>query len=740
MQLIIAEKSSVGRAIVQALPLPHSVQPGYIQCGEDVFVTWCSGHLLEPCNPEAYQPQYAKWSLHDLPIAPLEWRLKPRSEAMNHLNIIASLLEDADEVIHAGDPDREGQWMVDQVLNHFNVKKPVLRLLISDLTPQSIALALEQLQPNTEYRNLSHSAQCRQQADWLYGINLTRALTLLARKNGKEGLYSVGRVQTPVLGLIVKRDQEISQFTPTRYFTIHAQFDVFNTEATPPQAINAAWQTPVSRQMHCDEQGRLLNRKIAERIVRSLTAESTVETESLTGRVVNVTQQPLVVPAPLPFSLSTLQIEAAKRFGYSPQYVLDGCLMLFDKYKLITYPKSDCRYLPEAQLTDRTDVLNTIMHNVPVLTDSIENANIAIKSSAWNDQKTGPHHGIIPTQQQADMSELHAREQALYQLICCHYIAQYYPDKITNEVTYDFEINKEHFQGKETTLRQAGWAVLFDNQDNAPENTLSRLALHVNEPLKETSIRCHHVTINTHETTPPEPFDDASLLAAMTCIADFVEDPYIKKTLRSSDGLGTEATRAAIIEALYRRDYIIKNGRQILPTDKGRDLIHSLPADCITPDMTAVWEAALDTISSGSTKPKDFIARITDEISQIIEILTGIPRKKEQNTHQSIAQPPSCPKCQSEMIERTGKYGKFWACSQFPSCKASLPWKLNTTKKAKAVRTGDSPPIPCPNCHAPLVRRSGSRGDFWGCSNYPSCRKTFKDEEGKPVIHINPRP
>lgn len=726
MQLIIAEKPSLARAIAKALPLPHTAQHGYIHCGQDTIVTWCTGHLLEPCGPEAYNPQYAKWDLTNLPIAPSDWKLTPRSDTMNHLRVIGTLLEDANEVIHAGDPDREGQLMVDEVLHYFNIELPVQRLLISDLTPHAIALSLSRLTPNTEYKNLSLSAQCRQRADWLYGINLTRAITLVAREHGKDGVFSVGRVQTPVLGLVVKRDIEIEQFNPVRYFSIDAHFSIPNR----PKGVEATWQPSPSREMHCDEQGRLLNRKIAERVVRS------ISTTEMLGQVVAITKKQLQEPPPLPFSLSTLQIEAARRFGYSPQFTLDGALILFDKYKLITYPKSDCRYLPEEQFEHRTSLLNTLILNVPSLADSIHSCELTSKSRVWDDQKTGPHHAIVPTNQPLDISTLHEREQQLYQLICNHYIAQFYPDFIVDESTIELSIGNETFKGKALNTVQHGWKTLhlFRQQDD--DNSANQMPLNVQA---SDQLNCASINIVAQETTPPERFDESSLLSAMTSVANFIDDPYLKKTLRESDGLGTEATRAAIIETLFRREYMVKNGQHILSTSKGRALIQQLPSRCVTPDMTAVWEAALNTISSGSTKPKDFIARITDEISHLIANITGIPVKKADGFHPTIAQPPSCPKCQSHMLERTGKFGKFWACSQFPACKASLPWRLNTTKKAKAVKTGDSPPIPCPNCHAPLIRRTGTRGEFWGCSNYPSCRKTFKDIDGKPQIPINPR-
>ncbi|WP_250658647.1 DNA topoisomerase 3 [Alkalimarinus coralli] len=748
MQLIIAEKPSLARAIAQALPTPHVAKHGYIECGDTTRITWCTGHLLEPCAPEAYQPQYAKWNLTDLPIAPENWKLSPRSNTMDHFRLIGSLLEEATEVIHAGDPDREGQLMVDEVLQYYSVELQVKRLLIDNLTPQAIKIAFSQMKLNSDFRSLSLSAQCRQRADWLYGINLTRAITLVERDKGREGVFSVGRVQTPVLGLIVKRDLEIEQFEATRHFTIEASFkpptgnESINAEvdAEINAEIVAVWQTPPSREMHCDEQGRLLNRKIAERVIRTLTAAGTntanQPSEALLGRIVKIIDKRCHKPAPLPFSLSTLQIEAAKRFGYSPQFVLDGCQILYDKYKLITYPKSDSRYLPEPYFDQRTSLLNTIILNAPQLVESIHNCNSLLKSQAWNNQKTGPHHAIIPTEQQFDINTLHEREQKLYQLICLNYIAQFYPEQVTDESTIHLSIADELFIGATSAVCQNGWGALFDSGIEAPFSES-----HPFSSIKEgDTISCHSVNIIAHKTAPPDRFNDATLLSAMTNIAQFVEDPHIRKTLREHDGLGTEATRAAIIETLYRREYIVKNGREILSTQKGRELAANLPKRCITPDTTAVWEATLNTISSSSTKPEEFIERVTEDIRHLVEELTGIAAPLRGSLRPTVAQAPSCPKCQSEMIERTGRYGKFWACSQFPSCKASLPWRLNTTQKAKAVKTGDSPPIPCPNCHAPLVLRNSTRGSFWGCSNYPSCRKTFQDDGGKPLVPINPRP
>ncbi len=731
MRLIIAEKPSLGRAIASVLPQPHSQKQGYIQCGDNTIVTWCLGHLLEPAEPEGYHPQYARWQLADLPITPTQWKLTPRNDTLKQLRTVGTLLESALEAVHAGDPDREGQLLVDEVINYFNTEVPVHRLLINDLTPRAISIALSQLKPNNDYRNLSYSAQSRQRADWLYGINLTRAITLISRQQGKEGVFSVGRVQTPVLGLIVKRDAEIANFKSTQHFTVEGTFHPINNDR---EHFSCQWKIPPSRAVHCDDQGRLLNQKVAERVVQKV--RPSLDDERPEGRVINVADKQTKESPPLPFSLSTLQIEAAKRYRYNPQSVLDSCQMLYEKYQLITYPRSDCRFLPDSHYQQRHDVLNTIIANSPRLAGVIQQCNSQIRSRAWNDKKVEAHHAIIPTERHFDVSSLHEREQNIYHLICRNYIAQFYPDLITDESSITLSIANESFEGKAKAIRQWGWKKLF--QTGSGDKTANQKHPTSLPALREGDIvLCHSAEVKSHETTPPSPFTDATLLSAMTNIARFVEDADIRRTLRETDGLGTEATRAGIIETLFKRGYIIKNGQYILSTDKGKGLINALPPVCTKPDMTATWEATLETIHSGSTKPDDFVTRLSKEIGHLIEQLTGQPLQKHSPSTHAPSKPPTCPKCQAAMVEKSGKYGKFWACSGFPECKATLPWRLNTTRKAKSVQSAGSPPIPCPNCHAPLVKRTGSKGVFWGCSNYPSCRQSFSDIDGRPHISIH---
>ncbi len=306
MRLFIAEKPSLARAIADVLPKPHRRGDGFIECGNGQVVTWCIGHLLEQAQPDAYDGRYARWNLADLPIVPEKWRLQPRPSVTKQLNAIKKLLSQASEVVHAGDPDREGQLLVDEVLDYLQLapekRQQVQRCLINDLNPQAVERAISRLRANSEFIPLCVSALARARADWLYGINMTRAYTILGRNAGYQGVLSVGRVQTPVLGLVVRRDEEIENFVPKDFFEVKAHI------VTPAdERFVATWIPSESCEPYQDEEGRLLHRPLAEHVVKRIGGQPAIVTAYNDKRETEV--------APLPFSLSGLQIEAAKRFG-----------------------------------------------------------------------------------------------------------------------------------------------------------------------------------------------------------------------------------------------------------------------------------------------------------------------------------------------------------------------------------------------------------------------------------------
>ncbi len=604
MRLFIAEKPSLARAIADVLPKPHRRGDGYISCGSGDTVTWCIGHLLEQAEPDAYDTRYARWNLADLPIVPEKWQLKPKLSVAKQLNVIKRLLGEAEQVIHAGDPDREGQLLVDEVLDYLELapekRQNVQRCLINDLNPQAVERAVSRLRDNREFIPLCVSALARSRADWLYGINMTRAYTILGRNAGYNGVLSVGRVQTPVLGLVVRRDEEIENFVSKDFYEVKAHV------VTPAEErFTAMWVPSESCEPHQDEEGRLLNKALAEHVIKRI--------EGQPAMVTGYNDKRESETAPLPFSLSTLQIEAAKRFNLSAQQVLDLCQRLYETHKLITYPRSDSRYLPEEHFAGRHAVMNAIASHVPEL-QQVAAVDPDKRNRCWDDKKVDAHHAIIPTARAGNIN-LSDDERKIYTLVARQYLMQFCPDAMYRKCVIDLDIANGKFVAKARFLAEAGWRALLGAKERDDEDEGSPLPV----VAKGDELLCEKGELMERQTQPPRPFTDATLLSAMTGIARFVQDKELKKILRATDGLGTEATRAGIIELLFRRTFLYKKGRYIHSSEAGRALIHCLPEIAARPDMTADWEATLTQISEKTRRYQDFMQPLVGTLYQLIE-------------------------------------------------------------------------------------------------------------------------
>ncbi|WP_166260546.1 DNA topoisomerase 3 [Marinobacter salicampi] len=726
MRLFIAEKPSLGRAIAAALPGPMEKGPGWLRCGsgdEAVVVSWCIGHLLEPAEPGFYDPRWQRWQLADLPIFPDRWALSPRDTARTQLKVLEGLIRKAEVIVHAGDPDREGQLLVDEVILHAGAKCPVERVLINDLTPQAVARAISNPIDNRQFRHLSHSALARQRADWLFGINLTRFCTLSYRQQGEKGVYSVGRVQTPVLGLVVTRDATIANFTPRPYFrlsiTCHA------TDAENQEPFQARWVADEAYRHHLDEEDRLLDGDTARQIA--------AEVEGRPGTVTEVRFRDRKEPPPLPLSLSVLQIEAGRLYQMGAKEVLDIAQNLYEKHQLITYPRSDCRYLPEGHFEQRQGVVSAIGKVATDLLEATAQADLDLRSAAWNDKKVDAHHGIIPTSRARPATRLSQGEACVYDLVSRYYLMQFSPEAIHREGRLGLTIGEHRFRASETAVFSAGWKTLEIRLREARETPDKRALPRL---VKGDPVLCDTADLKERLTQPPHYFTDATLLSAMTNIARFVSDAELRKTLRDTDGLGTEATRASVLETLFRRDYLRRDGRFIKATEKGHGLIAVLPDSISQPDRTARWEMTLEQIRRGEGDPRQFLA---DLKSEILSFLQRPARQAGPAPVSSPAGPEAesagsvhCPKCRSPMRQRTGKYGDFLACTRYPDCNGTRPLGEGVPTDGSSQK-----PVPCPHCYSPLVRREGKKGWFWGCSSYPGCRQTVDDHEGKPVLPGN---
>lgn len=671
MRLFIAEKPSLARAIADALPGPQIKRRAWIECGREDVVAWCAGHILELAEPERYATEYKTWALAHLPIAPTSWRLAVTAPEL--LDAIKSLLPKASRIVHAGDPDREGQLLVDEVLEFLGYRGPVDRLLVSDLNLPAVRRALGELQSNAKYRGLYEAALARQRADWLFGINLTRLYTLLGRAGGYDGILSVGRVQTPLLGLIVRRDIEIEQFQPRAYYVVRAAVRAAGAVFT------ATWRAPDDSAGILDDGGRLVSSQHASAVQAKVVGRS--------GVVESYSREQKSEPPPLPYSLPELQVDAGKRLGLGPKQTLDASQSLYETHRLLTYPRSDCQYLPEGQHEQATAVLAAIATNVPSLVPAVGQADRAHRSRAWNDKKITAHHAIVPTLVAKPAGSLTPSEAAVYELVARRYVAQFHRPFEYHETKIELAIEGERFRASGRQPIADGWRVLIpsvdaeeepkESDDEAPAGPLPLLRAGEH-------VVCHDVAIAERRTTPPKRFTEASLVQAMTGIARYVADPKIKQLLRETDGIGTPATQASIIQTLFDRRFVEKRGRRIVSTSIGRALIQVLPEIATRPDLTALWEVAMRRIADGQMPLDQFLAGVVDQLRKLVEA----GRARGALTVPG-ARPCPVAGCTGALRRREGRHGPFWSCTRYPQCRHTAPEERSRggRRRPRAVRT-----------------------------------------------------
>lgn len=650
-RVFVAEKPSLGRAIAQGLG-KCTPGDGCIYAGGDV-VTWCFGHILEQCSPEEYDEKYKAWRIEDLPILPSAWKMKVKQSAAKQYKIIRALVKDADEIVHAGDPDREGQLLVDEVLSELGVlrTKPIRRILLNALDEKSVADALRSLRSNDEFVGLRNSALARSRADWLIGMNLSRIYTIRAREAGYTNTVSVGRVQTPTMGLVIRREIEIQQFRPVTFFTPRILWQHENG------SFLTKWKP---RELDgVDGEGRIIEKNVAERIV--------IEVKNSPAKISSVEQKKGTVAQRLPYSLSALQIDAGKVFGYSPQDVLDAQQSLYEK-KYTSYPRSDCDYLPENQLADKDTILENLAALSAPFSTFAEKADRSIKSRAWNDKKISAHHAIIPTTVRPDYAALSEKEKNLYGLIARAYIAQFYPAQDFLSTKIDVSVGEEIFTASGKVILQDGWKALYQKQTDDKAKDDADEVQNLPSLREEDSVTYQDGKIQEGVTKPPPRFTPATLLKAMKEIHKYVKDKELKETLKECSGIGTEATRAEVIEIIQKRGYVRLSKNFFVPDEIGISLCQILPEQIIFPDITARWENDLDAISRGSMSVKDFSAQQEVYVRELLE-----------NAKTSAIAPPKnvvkCPTCGKAMLRRKGAKGFFWACTGYPECKTTLPDK-----------------------------------------------------------------
>ncbi len=711
MRLFIAEKPSLGRAIADGLGGGEK-RYGYIQCANGDAVTWCFGHLLELVSPEEYSREWANWSKEVLPMLPKKWRKEPRKDkgVSKQLKTIGRLLKECSEAVNAGDPDREGQLIVDEVLEHHNYTGPCLRIWLAALDAKSVAKALAGLENNGKYTSLKKAAMARSMADWLYGMNTTRALTIVGRDIGVQGVLSGGRVQTATLALIGTRCKDIANFKPQEYFVLEAQLRHQNGP------FKVRW-TP--------EEGLLTDKALAARMAQSAAGQ--------TGRIVKITIEEKNQAAPLPHCLSSLQADANRLYGLSAKQTLDIAQKLYEG-KLVTYPRSDCRYLPEEQFGEAIAILGSLHAVVP----SVERADPAIKNKTWNTSKVTAHHAIIPTGESA--RSLDKDEARIFELICHGYVRQFFQPLRYEARQILVELPSESGASQPTRLWKAtgrrvldpGWTVVGQNGRHAEpgEKQDAEEEEQIFPDMNEgDSAECVRAEARPGKTKPPARFSEGSLITAMANVHTFIDDPEAKKILRENEGIGTEATRAGIIETLKKRQYIAVKSNKIQITGLGENVLSIAPEALKDPVTTAVWERGLSDIAADKLYPDKFMLAQEDALPDII---WKIFNARLDSFKVDV---PKCPECGGPLRRLPNKKDKkrfFWACFEENKHASGKPVFLPDDNGKPGARQ-QTETAPCPTCGKTMSRRQSKKNKkafYWACESR-RC-PLLSDDKGKP--------
>lgn len=655
MRLFICEKPSQAVNLAPIIGATNR-KDGYAKSeNEQIFITWCVGHLLEPAAPEEYDDVYKSWSIENLPIIPSKWKMNVKKSTAKQFEIINKLIKIANEVVIATDIDREGETIAWELLERFNWKGATLRLWSSSNNYDALKKALANIQDAKKTYSLYQAGRGRAQADWLVGMNFTRLYTTLAKMNGFVGkILSVGRVQTPTLNLIVMRDQEIKNFVPKPYWGI-----IISIKKNGQQ-FNAYWKP--SNDI-CDDEGRCIDQQIAKQ------KASTIQQNS--ARVISVETKRTKSQHPLCLSLNELQTQCNKLFGMDLQQTLNTAQSLYEKHTAITYPRTDCGYLQIEMLKEVPLIMNTLIKTDPTIKDVINCLNFNIVSKTWDDSKITAHHGIIPTTQAINLESLSDNERKVYELIRTYYLSQFLPFYEVDKTMVQFDCSGECFISRGEQIVELGWRKLFikNNDGDSGDDQNQKLPILA----KDENCIIEKLELQQKESSPPKPYTDASLLNAMINVARFVNDPKLKQLLNENSGLGTEATRASIIETLLNRGYIERKKKNIISTILGQSLINSLPDIVKNPGMTALWEQDLKNIELGKNDLNSFMVKQASFINMVINYT--------KNTSITIEQSGiKCPQCNAVMIKRTGEHEDFWGCSKYPKCKGLVKVKFAKQK------------------------------------------------------------
>ncbi len=642
--LVLAEKPSVGRELGRVLGATKKGNGCLI--GSDYIVTWALGHLVTLAEPEQYGNEFKHWSFDTLPMLPSPMELKVIPETSKQYKCVKELLrsKEVGSIIIATDAGREGELVARWIIVKSGVKKPIKRLWISSQTDKAIKEGFRHLKDGKEYWNLYRSAQSRAEADWLVGLNVTRALT--CKFNAQ---LSAGRVQTPTLALIVEREKEIKNFRPKEFYRLKADLGAFT----------AAWDNGKGS-------GAIESQKQAEEWKRQML------NDIFTVKEVKVTDKQ--VPPPMLYDLTELQKDANKKYRFSPKETLNIMQRLYENHKVLTYPRTDSRYLTD-------DIVPTLPERLKAVAFGEFTAQVrrifregnVIEKSCINNAKVSDHHAIIPTEEKPNLLKMSEEEKKIYFMVVQRFLAVYYPKYHYQTVSVRLDWKGELFKASGKRELEKGWRAVYDGEEEEEEFQ------NLPEIQKGDTFVCKNTLVKADKTKAPSRYTEASLLAVMENPSKYINDKEMKEYI--GGGLGTPATRADIIEKLYKAFYMENRDNVIYPTSKAMQLMELVPSELKEPMLTAKWERELEAIAAGKSNDRDFL----NDIRTYATTLVRTVKNSSAVYHPDNLTRTPCPECGKLMLEVNGKHGKLLVCQD-----RECGYKKNISRKTNAR---------CPECH-----------------------------------------
>ena len=726
-RLFIAEKPSLAEHIANALGEILGKKPtkenGAWRVGDEA-VTWLFGHMFELAEPKSYGEKWAKWSMDALPmiVGHDEWKLVVNDNAKDQIAKVRGFIKDSKSLVNAGDPAREGQLLVDEVILECGADPfapSARRLWVQSMARKDMLTAIGSMVPNSDKRSLYDSAICRQRADWQHGMNFSRLFTLLAQNSGSNAKISVGRVQTPTLRLVVDRDRERLNFKAVDHFLPKLTFKHVNG------TFSATWIIPTEYD-GLDSEGRLVSKTVAEAIIAKVAGRP--------GKVRVWKNEPKSVQPPLPFSLSALQTECGSKFSMTAKEVLDTAQSLYEKHKATTYPRTDSRHLPLAILKDESKGILQALASVKELGEARNTADPGLKSGAWDDSKVSDHHGIIPTSEfkASKLEAMSPTERSVFMLIAKSFLAQFHPAFRYRALVAEIACEGEAFKATGTQVVDVGWKVVYgaeaEEEGEEAEQTLPTMVQ--GDPVE--GIKGE---LNPKRTSPPPAFTDGTLIAAMTNIHRFVTDEAVKRRLKETAGLGTEATRAETIETILRRTFVRRKGKNgIESTELGRSVIDALPDALKDAGLTAVWEGLLEEVQKGALTTESFMSQQAATIGRMVTAYknTTLTVKGAKTVKPIEGHGTLCAKCgvgtlmTLEVYQGDHKGKRFLRCTNRDTCDFRK-WEAPKIKPIEGhgnrcsvcVKEGRMGTL-----ETRMVQKDGpNKGKaFLSCTAYPECK------------------